>query len=170
MRMVILRGLPGSGKSTLAESLVKADPWRIVPPGPTWSSGEALSTDDFFIVDEGEYRFDPTKLAEAHGWNQTRTDTSLLLMRHNDANLVIDNTNIRLWEFRPYVLKADRAGVEVTVIGPDTHPQLFAPWALDPEECFRRNSHGVPLETIRLMASSWEPFVGLDQVRASVNS
>ena len=170
MRMVILRGLPGSGKSTLAESLVKADPWRIVPPGPTWSSGEALSTDDFFIVDEGEYRFDPTKLAEAHGWNQNRTDNSLLLMRHNDANLVIDNTNIRLWEFRPYVLKADRAGVEVTVIGPDTHPQLFAPWALDPEECFRRNSHGVPLETIRHMASSWEPFVGLDQVRAPVNS
>ena len=167
MRMVILRGLPGSGKSTLAESLARSG--ATPETAPTWAMGESLSTDDYFVVD-GEYRFDPLQLGFAHGWNQARADRALWALRGTEASLVIDNTNIRLWEFRPYVLKADRAGVEVTVIGPDTHPDLFAPWALDPEECFRRNSHGVPLETIRRMASSWEPFVGLDQVRASVNS
>jgi adenylate kinase family enzyme len=54
--LYILRGLPGSGKSTLAKSLSNALTGHI----------EA----DMFFVDKesGEYRFDPTKLGQAHSW------------------------------------------------------------------------------------------------------
>lgn len=128
-KMVIMRGLPGSGKSTLASGL-----------------GVVYSTDDFFVGGDGVYRFDPAKLGEAHAWNQVRMREAL----RGEGPVVVDNTNIRLWEMAPYVAMAEEAGWAVEVAAPST------PWARDPVECARRNSHGVPLATIERMLAAWE--------------
>jgi predicted kinase len=51
--LFLLRGLPGSGKSTLAKSL----------------GGMQIEADKYFM-DGDEYKFDPSKLKEAHAWCQ----------------------------------------------------------------------------------------------------
>jgi len=57
LRLTVLRGAPGAGKSTLA---------RQFP-------GTLAEADQFFIdAESGRYTYDPTKLAEAHGWCQAR--------------------------------------------------------------------------------------------------
>lgn len=143
--MVIMRGLPGSGKSTLAVAVA------------TLGQGVPFSTDDFFVGGDGVYRFDPAKLVEAHAWNQGRVREAL----RGDGPVVVDNTNIRLWEMAPYVAMADEAGWAVEVATPLTE------WARDAAECARRNSHGVPLATIERMLAAWEDFSCLDEIRAS---
>ena len=51
--LFLLRGLPGSGKSTLAESLGNMN----------------IEADEYFM-DGDEYKFDASKLKEAHAWCQ----------------------------------------------------------------------------------------------------
>jgi AAA domain len=78
---VILRGLPGSGKSTFAKRL--ADEYDFVH----------LEADDHFYVN-GEYRFDPMRVADAHA----------IVVRDAVAHLqagrrvVVANTHAQLWE------------------------------------------------------------------------
>lgn len=87
----------------------------------------SLSTDEYFICD-GEYRFDPDMLADAHLWNQKRGKQSVfhtgkihldvvlnflfVSVAHIIAKeafergknpIIIDNTNMQGWEMRPYV-------------------------------------------------------------------
>ena len=47
--LYLLRGLPGSGKSTLSTQL----------------GGSHFETDKYFVGENGEYNFDPSKLKEA---------------------------------------------------------------------------------------------------------
>ena len=55
--LIIMRGCPGSGKSYLASKLSRG--------------GAVLAADDFWM-DNGEYKFDPERINEAHLWNQAR--------------------------------------------------------------------------------------------------
>lgn len=89
--LIIMRGVPGSGKSFLARQLR--------------GHGVVLSTDDFFINFQGEYVFDRYRLQEAHEWNQRRADERL---RDGTNPVVIDNTNLEIWEMQPYVVMALR--------------------------------------------------------------
>lgn len=131
--IVLMRGLPGSGKSYSAKT-----------------HGDVVrSTDDFFVGADGVYRFDPARLAEAHAWNQARVAEDI---KAGVEQVVVDNTNTCLWEMTPYVRLARAAGYSVGFGFPATK------WADDPEECFKRNTHGVPLETIQRMAERYEPL------------
>jgi len=129
-QLVIMRGVPGSGKSTLALTY----------------GGVILSTDDFFVAN-GQYCFDPTKLKEAHAFNQDRT--KLAMIKGNEV-IVIDNTNILRAHIQPYLDLAEQYGYEVTYSIPLT------PWAFDAQECFKRCTHNVPLATIERMIAIWE--------------
>ena len=60
-KLYIVRGLPGSGKSTFAEALVGSD--FLV-----------CEADKYFMVD-GEYKFDGSKLKDAHEWSRNRVET-----------------------------------------------------------------------------------------------
>ena len=126
--LVIMRGLPGSGKSTLARKI--AINVAIV-----------LSTDDFFIHRNGKYMFQPYRIAEAHEWNQRRTKTYL----RNQKSVIIDNTNLELWEMQPYVRMAYEFNYKVEFLEPDTY------WKYDPRELERRTTHGVPRYKIEEM-------------------
>jgi len=133
--LIIMRGLPGSGKSTLAKRIA--------------SSGENIpifSTDDFFMIN-GHYAFDPSKLAENHQHNLERTAAAMQAGIHQ---IIVDNTNTQAWEAREYVRAALRYNYEVRFVEAD------APWARDPQECARRNTHGVPLQSIQNMLNRWE--------------
>lgn len=144
-KLYIMRGLSGSGKSTLAKKL--------------GSNGIVLSTDDFFMQDD-EYRFDARKLGEYHKANQER---AIEAMRKGISPIVIDNTHTQAWEAKPYVQAGLKYGYDVEFAQPDT------PWAFNPEELARRNSHGTPKHVIDKMLGRWEPDMTIDKVMGSKN-
>jgi predicted kinase len=147
----IMRGAAGSGKSSWVRENC-SDPLMYV-----------VSADDFWMethfireegVDGGEvrktevYRFDIKRLAESH---------QDCLCRFIDAvvegydEIVVDNTNIRKWQYAPYVKIAKAYGYEVKIIE-------FRPVTLeDVRTCVRRNIHDVPEETVIRMCVDFEP-------------
>ena len=58
-----------------------------------------VSTDDFFMVN-GQYVYDVKMIGKYHEKNFERT---VLAMQKSIPLIVIDNTNIKLWEMRKYV-------------------------------------------------------------------
>ncbi len=127
----ILRGIPGCGKSTYARE--------------KFAGALICSTDDFFMVD-GEYKFDPTKLAEYHNANLRQFASYIMQCR---PHIVVDNTNIAAWEIAPYYRLAEAFGYDVRII-----QFLAAPGWISSE----RNSHNVPREVLQRMAQSMEPL------------
>lgn len=118
--LILIRGIPGSGKSTIAKMLG-------IPH---------VEADQYFMRD-GVYKFDPSKLPDAHKYAQERTAKLL-----NDGHsVVVSNTFSREWEMRPYIDIADRAGASVNII--TAHGKF-------------RNIHGVPDEVIEKMKARWE--------------
>jgi len=141
--MYITRGISGSGKSTLAKTLAPKE--------------NIFSTDDFFMVD-GEYRFDPKKLGEYHKKNQQRVEEAL---KKGISPIVVDNTNTQGWEIKPYVELADKYGYGVELKEPNT------PWKFDSKELSKRNTHGVPEDSIKRMIDRYQHELTVDDIRKS---
>jgi predicted kinase len=121
--LIILRGLPNSGKSTFA-SLISED---------------ICCADDFFM-DKGEYKFDKTKLGEAHEWCQLKCR---LKMACGYSKIVVANTNTTEKEMAPYIKLAEAFRYKVFyVIVENRHEG--------------DNHHNVPAETIELMKNRFE--------------
>lgn len=137
MKLVIMRGVSGSGKSTKAQEIIKAFGGKSV----------CCSADHYFINKQGKYVFNPKKLGAAHGQCKARAKEA---MGRGVPLVVLDNTNTQRWEFQPYIDMADEYGYEVEIIRVGD----FDPASL--ELYAKRNSHGVPLEAIKRMASRWE--------------
>lgn len=140
-QVFILRGLPGAGKSHYAKQLVN----ELVQSDS--SQYRIFSTDDYFIKD-GEYHFDKFKLSEYHNLNLARFIGALA----NGIPLVIlDNTNIRKWEFIAYSEAAHALGYQVkeVVVG-DVKDKAMQ------HLYFQRNTHNVPLKMINKMAYQFE--------------
>ena len=151
MKLIIMRGCPGSGKSYTARNLIKEFPSNII-----------LSTDNFFNS-KGEYKFDPTKLNYYHRMNQENAEKH---MRLATKLILIDNTNIRLRDFKPYLESASRWYYSVEYREPDS------PWWLKispllpikdlsmamfcAKEFCSRCEHNVPDTTIAHMLMNWE--------------
>ena len=129
-----MRGLPGSGKSTVA---------RVLGQG-----GAVFSTDDFWGPD---YKFDVSFISEAHAWNQGRFERAL---RAGVSPVVCDNTNTRWSDFEHYIRAAVAAGYKVVVV---EMPLISA------ELSAERNTHGVPVESIRRWVDRWTSFPGACQ-------
>lgn len=132
-KMFIMRGLPGSGKSFLAKTISKENNAKI------------FSTDDFFMMD-GKYNWNPGKLPAAHQWNQKRVEDEAI----SGFNMVIDNTNLSKRDIKPYAEIAAKYGYEMEFV------ESNSSWALDPEELAQKNSHGVPLDTIKKMIGRFD--------------
>ena len=152
--MILMRGTSGSGKSHRAKEL--------------GVGGVILGTDDFWGAD---YAFDPNRLAEAHAWNQQRVVEA---MQAGISPIVVDNTNTRAWEMKPYVEAAQGFGYEVRIEEPTSDWwKRFRPNMPEPEkealvrEMVSRNQHGVDEKGLRAMLDRWEHGVGLKEIMES---
>ncbi len=126
--LFLLRGLPGSGKSTLAKSL----------------DGIHVEADQFFVVD-GEYRFDASKLKEAHNNCLTRVKSYMYIFSSNENSerIIVSNTFTQEWEMKPYFDIAERYGYTVySLIVENRHGGV--------------NQHGVPAEKLEQMKNRFQ--------------
>lgn len=130
--LYIVRGLPGSGKSTFAKTLVGSD--FLV-----------CEADKYFMVD-GEYKFDATKLKEAHESCRNMVETYMKDSLANDQfyrQIAVSNTFTQEWEMQPYFDLAEKYGYTVfTVIVENRHGG--------------KNIHGVPQEALDRMKNRFE--------------
>lgn len=101
-QLILIRGVPGSGKSTLAKKIM----YEQVP-----YIGLHIEADDFFINNDGEYQFDPSKIKAAHNWCQVETERAL----KNGTSVIVSNTFTQLWEMQPYFEMAKKHNAEVVV-------------------------------------------------------
>ena len=122
--LTLVRGLPGSGKSTLAKLI----------------GGMHVEADMFFMEPSLEfrtvhtYKFDPSKLKEAHAWCQKTVEVCML----EDEKIVVSNTFTQEWEMDEYFKLAEKYGYMVfTIIVENRHGGI--------------NQHGVPAEKLEQM-------------------
>lgn len=81
--IIVLRGASGSGKTTLARELYNEVDGNLV----------AVAADDYFTVN-GEYKFDPRKLGDAHKTCIANAERAI----YEEYSVVIHNTHIKDWE------------------------------------------------------------------------
>lgn len=126
--LYIVRGIPGSGKTTFAKTL----------------GGVHFEADQYFMVD-GEYRFDVTKLKDAHKWCQGQVSNAMLLNYTANMNntIVVSNTFTQEWEMEPYIEMAKEWGYTVfTIVVENRHGG--------------KNVHGVPDDKLEIMRNRFE--------------
>lgn len=117
-QLILIRGLPGSGKSTLAQ-------------GYRERGYRHLEADQFFMGD-GEYRFDPERLGEAHAWCMDQARRAL----EAGEFVCVANTFVTLDELKPYT-------------------QLAQNWDIVEAIHDGRSIHAVPAATLQSMQAKW---------------
>ena len=132
--LYIVRGLPGSGKSTFAKKLVSSD--FLV-----------CEADKYFIDKQtGEYKFDGSKIKDAHKYCQNLVETYMKDSMVNDQwyrEIAVSNTFTMEWEMTHYFELAKKYGYKVfTIIVENRHNG--------------ENVHGVPNDKIEQMKDRFE--------------
>jgi len=144
-KFYIMRGLPGSGKSYTAKEIV--------------GDGQIFSADDYWYIENPDkYQFDGSRLRDAHAWNQRRVEEAV---KADIPIIVVDNTNTTLKELKfysPMIQEALKKGYTVELVEPRTS------WAFDVDECFKRNSHNVPLDVVQRMADRYVKDVKVEDI------
>ena len=129
-RLTLIRGLPGAGKTSLATRLAGV---------------EVFEADDFFLLEDGTYRYDPNLVSKAHSWCQSQANAHL----KDGHSCAVSNTFSKRWEMEPYLRMADAHGARVVVI------DLFDGGCTD-DELAERTTHDVPKGRIAKMRKGWE--------------
>ena len=120
--LFLLRGLPGAGKTTLAKSI----------------EGMYIEADKYFM-DGDEYKFDASKLKEAHAWCQN----AVRVWMGSQGRIIVSNTFTQEWEMQPYYDLAEKYGYRVySLIVENRHGGV--------------NEHGVPEEKLVQMKNRFE--------------
>ena len=137
-QLILVRGLSGSGKTLLASTICGDAENRFM-----------ISADDFFVDDQGEYRFNGDKLKEAHTWCQEETKEA---MEDDFEVIVVHNTFTRKWEVDPYLELAEKLGYAVQVIN-------LYDGGLSDRELSQRCVHNIPAHVIQKQRKRWDKDV-----------
>jgi predicted kinase len=117
--LYICRGIPGSGKSTFAKQL----------------TSNVFEADHYFIDNEGNYNFDPSKIKDAHKDCQ---DNVRYAMESSISKIAVSNTSTQDWELQPYYELATKYGYTVfSIVVENRHGGV--------------NQHGVPEDKLEQM-------------------
>jgi len=92
-----VRGVVGSGKSTFAKQL----------------TSNVFEADHYFIDNEGNYNFDPSKIKDAHKDCQ---DNVRYAMESSISKIAVSNTFTQEWEMEPYFELAKKYDYKVFAI------------------------------------------------------
>lgn len=121
--LYIFRGLPGSGKSTAAAKLAV-------------ELGIQHFEADMYFMENGEYKFDPKKIAYVHERCQFETLHEL----KNGRSVIVSNTFTTVNELLPYITMANDNEADIRIF-----------------ECIGDygSIHGVPEATLEKMRLRW---------------
>jgi NEDD4-binding protein 2 len=144
--LIIMRGVSGTGKSTLAKKLGE--------------NGIVLSTDDYFMKD-GVYDFNPKNLGIYHKMNQEKTKEC---MEKGISPIVIDNTNSKEWEMKPYVMLADQYDYNIQI---EELPIPSIDELMRRQETRKSINKSLPKETVERMINNFKPGITVDDIRNS---
>ncbi|NVK24480.1 MAG: ATP-binding protein [Gammaproteobacteria bacterium] len=136
-QVILVRGVPGAGKSfTLKQLLVDLKPESYV----------VHSTDNYFY-ENGQYKFDKTKLTEYHLRNQKAFEKSLIA---NIPLVICDNTNLHHWQRKPYLKLAKQYNYQVNIKSIGLIHTLLAERQIV-SMYMNRNQHGVSQDVYHSM-------------------
>jgi len=122
-KLYVIRGVPGSGKSTLALELAQA------------FNTTHIEADQFFVNEDGVYKWEPEKIHKAHVWCQGRVRAR---MYSGFPVIILSNTSTTENEVKPYLDMAKDYGYSVTsIVVENRHGNTSV--------------HAVPVETIEKM-------------------
>ena len=127
--LILVRGVSGAGKNTLGALIAGVGSWKF----------PVLAADDYFMVD-GEYKFDGSKLKDAHADCQARAE---VCMESDHSRVIVANTFTREWEMQAYFDLAEKYGYRVhSIVVENRHGGV--------------NEHGVPEEAVQGMRDRFE--------------
>lgn len=98
--LIIVRGLPGAGKSTASRGFIRD------------CLADFMFEADMYFERDGEYRFDATKLHEAHSWCQDQVRNAL----KGGLRVIVSNTSTTWKEIDVYLKIAQEKGADVHVV------------------------------------------------------
>jgi predicted kinase len=142
-KLIIMRGLPGSSKSTQAKQLV--------------GEGIIHSTDDV-ISERGDYAKHFRLMKETNDWSNhgkmhsINLNNAITSMKQGVSPIIIDITNIKIGDARPYIEAALNMGFNednIKIIDIGTGGKTL-------HELADRNTHGVDLDTIIKMFKTYK--------------
>ncbi|XP_065359324.1 NEDD4-binding protein 2 [Calliphora vicina] len=143
--MVLMRGPPGVGKSYLARSLVDN---CVDLQNNGYNIGDFVcSSDDYFYNAKGVYKYNSAFISEAHEFNHQRVRDKT---KSGLSPIIVDNTNLQLWEMLPYVKLAVQNNYLIELMEPKT------PWRNSTRTLAQKNKHGVPQNRIQQMMEKYE--------------
>lgn len=163
--LILMLGVPGCGKSYTVNQLCEQVEDTVV-----------ASADDFFDALPGGYKVNwkASLLHIAHSKCRSKAEEA---MEAGVSQVIIDNTNLRIKDVKPYVNKALECGYEIKVVEPSSpwwkeiraglldNPtdKQFEDWATILTE---KNLHGVPHETLVRMLKSWKPYDAKELIKS----
>ena len=127
----IVRGCPGSGKSSLARKIANIHSLEN-------KVAKIFETDNYFM-ENGEYKFNPSKLQENHA--KCFNDFLDALNDRNVDVVIVANTFTRKWEYVNYADAAKDSGFEVTMLIANGN---------------YKNVHNVPDDVVQKMKNRFE--------------
>jgi len=95
--LFLLRGASGSGKSTIAQLLENKDAYQV-------------SADQFFVGEDGKYRYNGNEISEAHEYSKRRTEDGMLAGRDL---ITVHNTFTEDWQMIHYFYLAAKYNYRV---------------------------------------------------------